>query len=186
VEAFVGLDSYRYLAKERALLAGVASSLRVPSEEVPARIEQLVERLRVAEKELEKVQAAAAVGQASAFVDKARRVGSVTLVAEAAPAGVGATDLRTLATDLRGRFGAEPAVVVLLGDVGGKVPFVVATNKAAQDLGMKAGDLVASFGPAIAGRGGGKADMAQGAGSDPTGIPAGLTAVAAKVAELAG
>lgn len=36
VEAYVGLDSFRHLAKERALMAGLASSLKVPSEEVPA------------------------------------------------------------------------------------------------------------------------------------------------------
>ena len=46
VEAYVGLDSFRHLAKERALMAGLASSLKVPSEEVPARVANLVERLR--------------------------------------------------------------------------------------------------------------------------------------------
>jgi len=186
VEAFVGLDSYRYLAKERALLAGVASSLKVPSDEVPARIEQLVERLKVAEKELERTKVQAVLSRAGKFVEDAQRVGRVLLVAAAAPDGVGAGDLRTLATDIRGRFGGEPAVVVLLGHADGKVPFVVAVSKAAQDLGFKAGDLVASFGPSIAGRGGGKPEMAQGAGSDPSGIAAGLAAVRARVAELAG
>jgi alanyl-tRNA synthetase len=186
VEAYVGLDSYRYLAKERALLAGLASSLKVQSTaEVPARVEQLVERLRSAEKELDKVKASAASGQAAGLADKARRAGRVMLVAEPVPAGLAGNDLRTLAGDVRGRFAAEPAVVVLLGEAEGKVPFVVAVNKAARDIGIKAGELVGSFGPAISGRGGGKPEMAQGAGSDPTGIPAGLTAVRAKVAELA-
>ncbi|MEU6185294.1 alanine--tRNA ligase [Nocardia sp. NPDC047038] len=186
VEAFVGLDSYAYLAKERALLAGVASALKVPSDEVPARVEQLVERLKVAEKELERTKMAAVLSSAGEFVEKAERIGRLLLVAVAAPEGVSAGDLRTLATDIRGRFGSEPAVVVLLGNADGKVPFVVAVNKPAQELGIKAGDLVGSFGPSIAGRGGGKPEMAQGAGSDPSGIPAGLTAVRARVAELAG
>ncbi|MGN2637232.1 alanine--tRNA ligase [Nocardia takedensis] len=186
VEAFVGLDSYRYLAKERALLAGVASSLKVPSDEVPARVEQLVERLKVAEKELERTKMAAVLSSAASFVERAERIGGLLLVAVAAPEGVQAGDLRTLATDIRGRFGADPAVVVLLGNADGKVPFVVTVNKAAQDLGVKAGDLVASFGPSIAGRGGGKPEMAQGAGTDPSGIAAGLAAVRARVAELAG
>lgn len=185
VEAFVGLDSYKYLAKERALLAGVASSLKVPSDEVPARVEQLVERLKVAEKELERTKIAAVLSSAGTFVEQAERVGSVLLVAAAAPEGVNAGDLRTLATDIRGRFGSEPAVVVLLGNADGKAPFVVTVSKAAQDLGFKAGDLVASFGPSIAGRGGGKPEMAQGSGSDPSGIAAGLAAVRARVAELA-
>ncbi|WP_280356489.1 alanine--tRNA ligase [Nocardia otitidiscaviarum] len=186
VEAFVGLDSYKYLAKERALLAGVASSLKVPSEEVPARVEQLVERLKVAEKELERTKMAAVLSSAGTFVDAAQRVGEVLLVAEAAPEGVGAGDLRTLVSDIKGRFGSQPAVVVLLGNADGKVPFVVAVTKAAQELGLEAGDLVGSFGPSIAGRGGGKPEMAQGAGSDPSGIAAGLAAVRARVAELAG
>ncbi|MEU7146184.1 alanine--tRNA ligase [Nocardia sp. NPDC046473] len=186
VEAFVGLDSYQYLAKERALLAGVASSLKVPSEEVPARVEQLVERLKVAEKELERTKMAAVLSSAGKFVEEAERIGSVLLVAVAAPEGVPAGDLRTLATDIRGRFGTNPAVVVLLGNADGKVPFVVTVNKGAQDIGFKAGDLVAAFGPSIAGRGGGKPEMAQGAGSDPSGIPTGLAAVRARVAELVG
>ncbi|MBJ8345286.1 alanine--tRNA ligase [Antrihabitans sp. YC2-6] len=186
VEAFVGLDSYKYLAKERALLAGVASSLKVPSDEVPARIEQLVERLRVAEKELEKTKAAAVLSSAGTFVDKSERVGAVRLVAAQAPEGVSGNDLRTLALDIRGRFGSDPAVVVLLGNADGKVPFVVATNKGAQDAGIKAGDLVSSFGPSIAGRGGGKADMAQGSGTDPAGIAPGLAALRSRVAEVVG
>ena len=48
MEAYVGLDSFRHLAKERALMAGLASSLKVPSEEVPARVATLVERGAVA------------------------------------------------------------------------------------------------------------------------------------------
>ncbi|QCQ90918.1 alanine--tRNA ligase [Rhodococcus sp. SGAir0479] len=186
VEAFVGLDSYRYLAKERALLAGVASSLKVPSEEVPGRVEALVERLKVAEKELEATKAAAVLASAGTFVDKAHRIGQVLLVAEQAPDGVAGNDLRGLVSDIRGRFGTQPAVVVLLGNADGKVPFVVATTKAAQELGIKAGELVASFGPQIGGRGGGKADMAQGSGSDVSGIPAALEGVRGRVAELAG
>ncbi|MEU7629407.1 alanine--tRNA ligase [Nocardia sp. NPDC049220] len=186
VEAFVGLDSYQYLAKERALLAGVASSLKVPSDEVPARVEQLVERLKAAEKELERTKMAAVLSSASAYVEQAERIGRLLLVAVAAPEGIPAGDLRTLATDIRGRFGSEPAVVVLLGNAEGKVPFVVTVNKPAQELGVKAGDLVGSFGSSIAGRGGGKPEMAQGAGSDPSGIPAGLAAVRLRVAELAG
>ncbi|KQU02960.1 alanine--tRNA ligase [Rhodococcus sp. Leaf7] len=186
VEAFVGLDSYKYLAKERALLAGIASSLKVPTEEVPARIETLVERLRVAEKELDATRAAAVLSSAGSFVDKARRIGSVLVVAEPAPAGVSAADLRTLVGDVRGRFGTQPALVALFGDTDGRVPFVVSATKAAQELGIEAGKLVAAFGPSIGGRGGGKADTAQGAGSDASGIPAAIEALTARVTEIAG
>src|ERR1700751_5265827 len=60
VEAYVGLDSFRHLAKERALMASLASSLKVPSKEVPARVPNLVERRRAAEKELDRARLAGA------------------------------------------------------------------------------------------------------------------------------
>ncbi len=178
--------AWRYLAEGRALLAGVASALKVPSEEVPARVEQLVERLKVAERELERTKLAAVLSSAGTFVEQAQRVGTVLLVAAAAPEGVGAGDLRTLATDIRGRFGSEPAVVVLLGNADGKVPFVVTVNKPAQELGLEAGDLVAAFGPSIAGRGGGKPEMAQGAGTNASGIDQALRNVRRIVSQAAG
>ncbi len=183
VEAFVGLDSYRYLAKERALLAGVASSLKVPTEEVPSRIETLVDRLRVAEKELEAFKAAAVLSSAGDIANRAQQIGRVKAVIEQAPDGVGGNDLRGLAADIKGRLGSDPAVVVLFGNVDGKVPFVVAANKSAQDVGVKAGELVSSFGHIINGRGGGKGDSAQGSGSNPGGIPEALSAVRARIAE---
>src|ERR1700751_2525627 len=55
VEAYVGLDSFRHLAKERALMAGLASTLKVPSDEVPARVANLVEGLRGAGEERAKM-----------------------------------------------------------------------------------------------------------------------------------
>jgi alanyl-tRNA synthetase len=187
VEAFVGLDSFRYLAKERALMAGLASSLKVPSEEVPARVATLVERLKSAERELERARlstARAAAGEAAAA---AQQVGKVRLVAQRMETGMSAADLRSLAADIRGRLGSEPGVVVLIAEVpgdgdGSAVPFVVAANKAAQDGGVRAGDLVGAVTAAVGGRGGGKADLAQGSGTNPAGIDAALAAVRAELA----
>ncbi|WP_149359816.1 alanine--tRNA ligase [Lolliginicoccus suaedae] len=182
VEAYVGLDSYRYLARERALLEGVASALKTSPEDVPARVEALVERLKAAEKELEKHRTAALMSSAGTLAAAAERIGSIRLVAQATPEGVSANDLRVLAADVRGRLGAEPTVVALLGSAQGKVPFVIATNDAAQQLGVKAGDLVRAAAPAVDGRGGGKADMAQGSGTNAGGIEAALADVRAAVA----
>lgn len=187
VEAFVGLDAFRYLAKERALMAGLASSLKVPSEEVPARVATLVERLKSAEKELERARlstARAAAGEAAAA---AQQVGKVRLVAQQMATGMSGADLRSLAGDIRGRLGPEPGVVVLIAEVpgdggGSAVPFVVAANQAAQDGGVRAGGLVGAVAAAVGGRGGGKADLAQGSGTNPAGIDAALAAVRAELA----
>ena len=183
VEAYVGLDSFRHLAKERALMAGLASSLKVPSDEVPARVATLVERLRAAEKELERVRLSAARAAAGNAASTAEQVGKVRLVAQRMAAGMTAADLRSLVGDIRGRFGSDPGVVVLLAEgADGGVPFVVAANQAAQDAGVRANDLVTAVAAAVGGRGGGKADLAQGSGKDPSGIEAALAAVRAELA----
>ncbi|WP_024796477.1 alanine--tRNA ligase [Tomitella biformata] len=185
IEAFVGLDSMRHLAKERALLAGVSSLLKVPSEEAPGRVENLIERLKVAEREVEKAKVAAVLASAGSIADSAQHVGDLLVVAVAAPAGVGGGDLRTLASDVRGRLGQhgqDDVVVALFGDVDGAVPFVVATSAGAREKGIKAGDLVKSFASAIGGRGGGKPDLAQGSGTDASGIPAAIDALLRQLA----
>ena len=182
VEAYVGMDSFRFLSKERALLAGLASSLKVPSEEVPGRVEQLVTRLRDAEKQLEKVRADAARSAAAGLVETAEPVGSTLLVGGRLPDGLDANGLRTIATDLRGRVADRAAVIVLFsvtdaGDGTTKVPFAVATTAAARDAGIKAGDLVRETAPLLGGRGGGKPDLAQGSGTDATGIETAIARV---------
>lgn len=183
VEAYVGLDSFKHLAKERALMAGLASSLKVPSDEVPARVATLVERLRVAEKELERARLATARSAAVNAAAGAERVGSVRLVAQRMSGEMSANDLRSLIGDIRGKLGNEPAVVALIAEgEGGTVPYVVATNSAAQDLGLKSGDLVKAISSAVDGRGGGKPDLAQGSGKNAAGIDAALEALRAEVA----
>ena len=174
IEAYVGLDSYRYLAKERALLAGLASSLKVPSDQVPARVETLVGKLRDAEKQIEKMRADAAKASVGSLIDDAVRVGDV-LVVSGTLDGMNAGDLRTLAGDLRGRVGSDTAVVALFSVSDDKVPFAIATTAAARDAGIKAGDLVKDLAPLVSGRGGGKPDLAQGSGTDATGIDTALS-----------
>jgi alanyl-tRNA synthetase len=182
VEAYVGLDSFRHLAKERALMAGLASSLKVPSEEVPARVANLVERLRAAEKELDRMRLANARAAAANAAAGAEQVGKVHLVAQRMAGGMSAADLRTLVGDIKGRLTSEPAVVALIAEGDGdSVPYVVAVNPAAQDLGLSANDLVKHVGAPVNGRGGGKADLAQGSGKGAAGIDAALAALRAEL-----
>jgi alanyl-tRNA synthetase len=92
---------------------------------------------------------------------------------------VGGNDLRSLALDVRGRLRAgDPAVVLLASAVdGGGVTFVAAVNDAGQAAGLAAGEIVRSFAPVLGARGGGKADVAQGAGGDAAKLPDALAAV---------
>jgi len=182
VEAYVGLDSFRHLAKERALMAGLASSLKVPSDEVPARVANLVERLRAAEKELDRMRLANARAAAANAAAGAELIGKVHLVAQRMAGGMSAGDLRTLVGDIKGRLSSEPSVVALIAEGDDdSVPYVVAVNPAAQDLGLSANDLVKQLGAQVNGRGGGKADLAQGSGKGAAGIDAALAALRAEL-----
>src|ERR1700739_2470952 len=108
VEAYVGLDAFRYLAKERALLAGLASSLKVPSGEVPARVATLVERLKGAEKDLDRMRQAAARATAANAAAGAEQIGRVRVVAQRM-SGETAGDLRNSVSDICGRLGGQLA-----------------------------------------------------------------------------
>ncbi|KLO26124.1 alanine--tRNA ligase [Mycobacterium haemophilum] len=188
VEAYVGLDSFRHLANERALMAGLAASLKVPSEEVPARVATLVERLKAAEKELERARQATAQAAATNAAAGAERIGNVRVVAQRMSGAMTPADLRSLVGDIRGKLGSDPAVVALIAVTSdgstATVPYAVAANSGAQDLGIRANDLVTQLAIAVDGRGGGKADLAQGSGKDPTGIDAALDAVRAQIARV--
>lgn len=187
VEAYVGLESFRHLAKERALMAGLASSLKVPSDEVPARVANLVERLKAAEKELERARLAGARAAATNAAAGAERIGNVRVVAQRMSGGMTAADLRSLVGDIRGKLGSDPAVVALIAEgEGGSVPYAVAANPAAQERGLRADDLVKQLAATLDGRGGGKADLAQGSGKDPGGIDAALDAVRDQILKAQG
>ncbi|HET9889769.1 MAG TPA: alanine--tRNA ligase [Mycobacterium sp.] len=187
VEAYVGLESFRHLAKERALMAGLASSLKVPSDEVPARVANLVERLKAAEKELERARLAGARAAATNAAAGAERIGNVRVVAQRMSGGMTAADLRSLVGDIRGKLGSDPAVVALIAEgEGGSVPYAVAANPAAQERGLRADDLVKQLAATVDGRGGGKADLAQGSGKDPGGIDAALDAVRDEILKAQG
>jgi alanyl-tRNA synthetase len=183
VEGLVGLDAFKYLARERLLLSQVASAVKATrAEEVPERVNDIVTRLREAERQLEKLRADAALASAGALVEAARDIDGIALVAAQAPDGTGAKDVRTLVLDVRGRLGARPAVIVIAASTDGKVPYVVATTAAARERGLRAGALREVVTPHIGGGGGGKDDLAQGAGVDVSGLPQAFAAVEAAIA----
>ena len=176
VEAYVGMDAYRHQARERALVSGLATSLKAPADELPDRIAALTAKLRETEKALESLRAAQLASQAGDLLASAEDLDGVRFLAHSAPGGA-AGDLRTLASDLKGRLGSDAGVVLLTAPGQDKVPFVIAVTPAAQERGLRAGDLVKAISPALGARGGGKADMAQGAGTEPGGIDAAVSAL---------
>ncbi|MBW8750222.1 MAG: alanine--tRNA ligase [Propionibacteriales bacterium] len=166
VEALVGGDAYRFLAREHVLVAQLSEALKVRPEQLPERVNDLVDRLRTAEKEIEKVrlqQLLAGAGELAARADDVAGVSFVGQVVE----GAGGGDARTLALDVRGRLaGDRPGAVVIIGVQDGKPSVVAAVNDLGREAGVSANGLVRAAAGVLGGKGGGKDDVAQGGGSD--------------------
>ena len=166
VEALVGGDAYRFLAREHVLVAQLSEALKVRPEELPERVNDIVERLRTAEKEIEKVRVAGLLAAAGELAARPTDVFGVNFVGHRAD-GAGAGDVRKLALDVRGRMPAgRPCVVVVIGSAEGKPAVVVAVNDEARSWGISANALVKVAATALGGSGGGKDDVAQGGGAD--------------------
>ncbi|MEU0565385.1 alanine--tRNA ligase [Nonomuraea sp. NPDC005983] len=183
VEALVGIDAFRFLARESLLVAQLTEQLKARREELPERVEGIVTRLRAAEKDLEKLRSAQVLQVAGDLAAKARDVHGVSVVAHRAPDGTGADDLRKLALDVRGRFPADrPAMIVIAGVPSDRPVVVAAVNEAGRDRGLKAGRLVGVAAKALGGGGGGKDDVAQGGGTRPESIDDALQLVQETIA----
>jgi alanyl-tRNA synthetase len=173
VEALVGTDAFRYLARESVLVSQLTEQLKTRREELPDRIAALVSRLREAERDLDRLRSAQILGAAAELASSAEDAGPAALVAHQLPDGTTADDIRKLALDVRGRLPQQrPAVVVIAGVPADRPAVVVAVNDAARNRGLAAGALVRSAAQALGGGGGGRDDIAQGGGA-PQGDRAG-------------
>lgn len=182
IEAFTGVEGFAYLARERDVVGQLTGLLKTQPDDLVGRVGDLVERLRQAEKEIEKGRVAQLLAGAGQLASSATRVGDVAVVAQRAD-GASGGDVRTLALDVRSRMSAaEPGVVVIVGGAEGKVAVVAALNDEARARGLSANDLVRAVGGLLGGKGGGKDDVAQGGGTDASRIDEALALVLAEVA----
>ncbi|RNL79213.1 alanine--tRNA ligase [Nocardioides marmorisolisilvae] len=177
VEALVGSDAYRFLAREHVIVAQLSETLKARPEQLPERIDDLLERLRSAEKEIEKVRLSQLLSAAGDFAARAVDLAGVSFVGEIVE-GAGGGEARTLALDVRGRMPADrPAAVLVIGVQDGKPSVVAAVNDAGRAAGVSANDLVRAAATLLGGKGGGKDDVAQGGGTDAAKVAEALEAV---------
>jgi alanyl-tRNA synthetase len=185
VEALVGADAYRFLAREHTLVAQLSEALKARPEELPDRVNDLVERLRTAEKEIERVRVQQLLAAAGQLASTAKDVYGVSFVGHRAD-GAGAGDVRKLALDVRGRLPqGKPGVVAVIGSTNGKPAVVIAVNDAARTWGISANALVKAAAGALGGSGGGKDDVAQGGGADVSNADQALVEVEHEVGRAA-
>ena len=183
VEALVGVDAYKFLAREHLLLNSLTQIIKgARVDELPERINDLLEKIKEIEKELAAVRSAQALGTVSAIAESVTKVGQIDMVTAVLADGISGDDLRTIALDLRNRFATS--VIALISSSAGKSVLVVAASDSARALGAKSGSLVKLGSAVLGGGGGGKDDFAQGGGTDASKSLEALAAITAAVAAL--
>ncbi|MHA6764565.1 alanine--tRNA ligase [Streptacidiphilus sp. PAMC 29251] len=187
VEALVGVDAYKFLAREHTVVAQLTELVKGRPEELPEKIAGMLGKLKEAEKEIDRFRAEKVLQAAAGLAAQAEDLAGTALVAARVPDGTSADDLRKLVLDVRARLangaGDRPAVVAVFSVVNGRPLTVIATNEAARGRGIKAGALVRVAAKTLGGGGGGKDDVAQGGGTDPGAVDEAVAAVRREVGQ---
>jgi alanyl-tRNA synthetase len=167
VEALVGVDAYKFLAREHILLSSLTDLIKGSrAEELPERISDLLNKMKEIEKELASVRSAQALSQVGDLAKTATTINGHTFIGSVISDGVSGDDLRKIAIDLRSAH--ANSVIALLSNNDGKPVLVVAVSEQSRAAGVKAGALVKIGSTVLGGGGGGKDDFAQGGGTDTT------------------
>jgi alanyl-tRNA synthetase len=165
VEALVGVDAYKFLAREHILLNSLTDLIKGSrAEELPERISDMLNKMKEIEKELASVRSAQALSQVGDLAKSASLINGHTFIGTVMADGVSGDDLRKIAIDLRSQN--ANSVVALLSSNDGKPVLVVAVSDESRAAGVKAGALVKIGSTVLGGGGGGKDDFAQGGGTD--------------------
>ncbi|HFI0351320.1 TPA: alanine--tRNA ligase [Streptococcus suis] len=170
--AVTGKEAFLALRDREDALKAVAQTLKVPQiDQVPTKVEALAAELRDLQKEnasLKEKAAAAAAGDVFKDVKEANGVRYIASQVQVSDAGA----LRTFADNWKQKDYSD--VLVLVAAIGDKVNVLVASKSSD----VHAGNLIKVLAPIVAGRGGGKPDMAMAGGSDASAIQNLLNSVA--------
>ncbi|MGH7036150.1 MAG: DHHA1 domain-containing protein, partial [Stellaceae bacterium] len=181
IEAVTGAAAEAYVDHEEHLLQDAANALRTSAAELPGRLAALLEERKKLERELSEARRAAATGGGAAKASS-KDIAGIKFAGRAVE-NVPAKELKSLADDLKREVGS--GVVALVASADGKASIVVGVT---DDLVKRfnAVDLVRLGAEALGGKGGGgRPDMAQAGGPDPSRAPAALEAIEKAVAEKA-
>jgi alanyl-tRNA synthetase len=183
IEALAGAAAEEHVRHQAQLLADAAAVLKVRPEDLPMRLQALVDGQRKVERELSDARKALALAgggsPGAAAADEARDVGGVKLIGRVLN-GVPGKELKGMADEYKKKLGS--GVVALIGVEDGKASAVVGVT---DDLSksLSAVELVKAGVAALGGKGGGgRPDMAQGGGPDAAKAPEALKAIEAALA----
>jgi alanyl-tRNA synthetase len=164
IEAVTGFGALQWVDETERTLREAAKLVKGSRESVIEKVQQALERNRQLEKEIDALKAKLASSAGSDLAESAIDVGGLKVVA-AEMVGADRKALMETADQLKNKLGE--GVVVLASVEDGKVTLVAGVTKSATGR-IKAGDLMKHLAAQVDGKGGGRPDMAQGGGNDPS------------------
>lgn len=181
IEAVTGENALAYLQSLEATVQAAAGTLKSSPSELQNRIGQVLDQVRLLEKEVTALKGKLASSQGDELVTQAVEVKGLKVLA-ARLEGADAKTLRDTMDKLKDKL--KTAVIVLAAADGSKVQIAagVTSDSTAR---VKAGELVNFVAQQVGGKGGGKADMAMAGGTDASRLDQALQSVQAWVAERA-
>ncbi len=165
VEAITGAGALRYLAARDEQITRISSMLRVAPDELAPRLDSMVKESRELERENEQLRARLARYEVQALLEQVKDLDGIKLLAARASAK-DMDGLRAMVDLLRDRLNS--GVIVLGSQTGDRVNLVAAITKDLLPRGLHAGKLVKELASIIDGGGGGRPEMAQAGGKDPS------------------
>jgi len=182
IEAVTGGACIEWLESRDQALASIAGLVKSSPDKAPEKVEQLLEKNKLLEKQLERLQAKLASAAGGELVGKAVDVDGIKVLAVKLD-DVDSKSLRDLVDQLKNKLGSSAVVLAVVE--GDKVSLTAGVSKDVMGR-VKAGDLVNFVATKVGGKGGGRPDLAQAGGNDPSGLAAALAQVSGWVKEQLG
>ena len=182
VEALAGTKALEYLENQERLLHETAALLKIRPEDVPGRVQALLEERRKLQRELAEAKKKLAMG-GTGGADEVDDIGGVKVLLKQVE-DIPPKEVRELATALKDRLGS--GVVGIVDVVDGKVAIVAAVTDDLKDR-INAVDLVRVAAPVVGGKGGGgRPVLAQAGGPDTSKVPDAVETIREKIAAQLG
>jgi alanyl-tRNA synthetase len=173
IEAVTGEIALDYIDANQSSLKAVATAIKAKPDNVEEKTEQLVQRHRQLEKDLDALKSKLANSAGSDLASSAQNIAGINVIASQLE-GADTKSLRDTVDQLKNKL--APAAIVLSTVDGDKITLIAGVTKDATDK-LKAGDLVAHVANQVGGKGGGRPDMAQGGGNQPQNLDNALNSV---------
>lgn len=173
IEAVTGYDAYQFDNQTQDSLSQIAQMIKSNNAQAVEKVAQLITQQKELEKKIALMQKQLANNQGDDLVSQAQEINGIKLLSSIVE-GVNGKDLRDIADKIKDKLGSAVVVIATVND--GKIALVAGVTKDLTDK-YQAGKIINHVATQVGGKGGGRADMAQGGGTQPEGLAIALNSV---------